>query len=123
MSRYSNNIPFTNIDNAFVAAEIAKFMTNEGFKSINYKGQQVWKKGAGIITAPQYLSITFTPNSILVEAFIKYALLPGVYIGEMGINGFFGAMPKQLLAGRVRSVENYLYSILQQQQAQVPPQV
>jgi len=123
MARYSNNIPFTNIDNAFVAAEIAKFMTNEGFKSINYKGQQVWKKGSGIITAPQYLSITFTPNSILVEAFIKQALLPGVYVGEMGITGFYGAMPKQLLAGRVRSVENYLYSILQQQQAQVPPQV
>lgn len=37
----------------------------------------------------------------MLEAWIKFAILPGVYVGEMGTKGFVGALPKQLLKERV----------------------
>ena len=117
MGRYANRIPVSNVDINFVANEVGKYMTSEGFSPYNYKGVNLWKKGVGILTAPQYLQITYFENSIQIDAFIKYPLLPGVYVGEMGINGFFAAVPKSLLATRVRAVEGYLYSILQNQMA------
>ncbi len=117
MARYVNTIPLSKIDVNFVANEIAKYMTTEGFKSVMHQGQRVWKKGTGWVTAPQYLAITFTPANVTVEAFIKFALLPGVYVGEMGVDGLFGAVPKALLKTRVQQVEQYLYTLLQSQQA------
>ena len=127
MGRYSNAIPLTGVDPNFLAEQIGMFMTSEGFSIANYQGKQVWKKGMGILTGPQYLMITFTPQAIVVEAFIKFALLPGVYFGEMGIDGFMGALPKANLAKRVRAVENYLYQLINrtaeaQQSGAVQPQ-
>ncbi|MDR3207430.1 MAG: hypothetical protein LBT60_03770, partial [Oscillospiraceae bacterium] len=81
-----------------------------------YKGAKVWKKGVGILTAPQYLFVAYGPDSLHIEAFIKYALLPGVYIGEMGITGFFGAAPKGILRSRVTQLENYIASLWQNAQ-------
>lgn len=33
------------------------YMTSEGFKLCLVKGEQVWKKGNGFITAPQFLKV------------------------------------------------------------------
>lgn len=122
LARYTNRIPMQNVDFNYVTSQIANYMAQEGFSIIDYKGQRVWKKGSGLATAPQYLSITCTPQEVIVEAFIRFALLPGVYVGEMGITGFFGAVPKSLLSSRVRSVEEYLYSIITQQHNQMQAQ-
>ena len=124
MARYGKRFPMNNVDLNYVSAAIGEYMTKEGFQLVNYKGQQVWKKGYGLLTAPQYLVISFFQGEVVVEAFLRYALFPGVYIGEMGIDGFFGAIPKSLLKTRVQAVENYLVSIIQYQQnaqMQSPP--
>lgn len=116
----------------FYAPAISQYMYNEGFRLVDYKGFKVWKKGVGLVTAPQYFSIQYRENVIYLEAFLRYAILPGVYIGEMGINGFIGAVPKSLLKSRVGTVENYIISlwqnpynnqpaIQQPQQQQYPP--
>jgi hypothetical protein len=39
---------------------------------------------------------------------LKYPLLPGVYVGEMGITGIFGALPKKWLRDTVRKLEALL---------------
>ena len=122
MARYQNVIPTTNIDNDYVANGISQYLVGEGFSNVDYKGQKVWKKGIGFLTAPQYVAITFTPDSIVIEAFIKFALFPGVFIGELGTAGAFAIVPKQMLAGRVKAIENYLYSLLQYQTQQTAPQ-
>lgn len=79
-----------------------QFMQSEGFKLVQKNGEQLWKKGTGMLTAPQYakLSVTNDGNYVL-EAWIKFAILPGVYVGEMGTKGFLGAVPKQMLKVRV----------------------
>ena len=105
----------------FYAPAINQYMVNEGFKLIDYKGAKVWKKGVGMVTAPQYFSIQYHDNVVYLEAFIRYALLPGVYVGEMGIDGFFGAWPKQMLKGRVDAVQYYIAGLWQQNAVQPPP--
>ncbi|MBR5285728.1 MAG: zinc ribbon domain-containing protein, partial [Clostridia bacterium] len=52
-----------------------------------------------------FLKIMADQDRIVVEAWIKFAVVPGVYAGEMGIDGVFGAVPKSMLSGRVRNVE------------------
>ena len=117
MARYVNRIQ-TPMDPAPLIQPIGDYLIREGFSQINYNGGVVWKKGVGLMTAPQYISLAFGPNYIQVEAFIKYALVPGVYVGEMGTDGFFGALPKQLLKGRVATIEQYIYSLWQSQNNQ-----
>ena len=116
MARYVNQIPAPVDPNAFTQP-IADYMTKEGFQLVDYKGTKLWKKGVGVLTAPQYLSISYGPDFVRIEAFIRYALLPGVYVGEMGISGGFGAIPKSMLKSRVQQIEQYILSMWSQ-----PPQ-
>ena len=72
-----------------------KFMYRENFEFVQKNGEQYWKKGVGLLTAPQFLKLSVNNDgSYLLEAWIKFAILPGVYVGEMGTKGFVGALPK-----------------------------
>lgn len=119
MARYQNTLQTPDSANIY-AQSITQYMQNEGFSLIDYKGGKVWKKGVGLVTAPQYFSIRYFDNRIVLEAFIRYPLFPGVYIGEMGLTGFVGAVPKNLLRGRVDAVEKYIASLWQTPQAPAP---
>ena len=110
MSRYKNALK-TPRESAFYAPSIGQYMQNEGFSLVDYKGYKVWKKGVGMLTAPQYLSVQYQDNVIYIEAFLRNAILPGVYAGEMGLDGFYGAIPKELLKQRVNALEQYIYSL------------
>ncbi|MCL1923017.1 MAG: hypothetical protein FWG15_04010 [Propionibacteriaceae bacterium] len=113
MSRYQNAIQTPELAETYAPA-INQFMINEGFTLVDYKSAQVWKKGVGLATAPQFLSIQYVGNTIYLDAFIRYPILPGVYVGEMGLTGFIGALPKGLLKNRVQAVEAYIFSLWQQ---------
>ena len=79
-----------------------KFMYRENFEFVQKNGEQYWKKGVGLLTAPQFLKLSVNNDgSYVLEAWIKFAILPGVYVGEMGTKVFVGALPKQLLKERV----------------------
>lgn len=112
MARYQNTMQ-TPGQSDFYAPTINQYMLSEGFTLTDYKGAMVWKKGMGLLTAPQYFSIQYKDNLIYLEAFIRFAILPGVFVGEMGTKGFFGAIPKGLLKQRVSTVENYVMSLWQ----------
>lgn len=114
MSRYINDIPTGSLDLNPVLNQVQSYLTSEGFKIKEYKGQQVWKKGSGFLTAPQYIAVTCAADHVRVEAFLRMPILPGIYAGETGIDGFYGAIPKQMLAGRAHHVENLIISYVQQ---------
>ena len=122
MSRYVNRIN-TPVPPQSLLEPLAQYLTQEGFTQVNYKGNICWKKGTGLLVAPQYISFYFGEDFLQLEAFIKFALLPGVYIGEMGIAGFFGAVPKALLKDRVTMIEQYIYRLWQQMQPAAQPAV
>lgn len=93
---------------------IGDFFDKEGFVLADYKGERVWKKGVGLMTAPQFVKTSCRQGSVQIEAWLKFAILPGVYCGEMGLNGFWGFAVKQMLRGRVEA----LIALLQQPSGQ-----
>ncbi len=84
---------------------IASFMDKEGFKKTTMKGEEIWKKGIGMVTAPQFLKTEIKSGALHLEAWLKTALLPGVYVGEMGITGFYGFAIKATLRKRVEKLK------------------
>lgn len=107
MSRYHNEFISSKSDSQLqIIAD--DYFSKEGFKLINYKGQMVFKKGVGFLTAPQYIRLSFQNSNVVLEAFLKYPILIGVYVGEMGLKGFFAAVPKGLLKSKVATLESLL---------------
>lgn len=108
MSRYVNEFA-TNKSSEEIGAIISGFMASEGFGYKDYSdGQKVWQKGDGWVAAPQYIRVLTKPGSIKVEAWIRYAILPGVYAGEMNLQGFFAFAIKSMLKDRVTVLEQRL---------------
>lgn len=109
MARYMNTFE-TCLEPQESAAMVQQYMQREGFAYTQYNGgqEQVWKKGNGLMMAPQYVKVTHQDGRITVEAFLKFALLPGVYVGEMGLTGFMAAPVKATLRTRVQQLETWL---------------
>lgn len=92
----------------FVKFIAEDFFDKEGFKLIDYQGEAVWKKGIGMLTAPQFIKLSYQNGWIHLEAWIKFAVLPGVYCGEMGLDGFWGFAIKDALRGKVNTLISLL---------------
>ncbi|GBE57294.1 hypothetical protein BMS3Abin01_00206 [bacterium BMS3Abin01] len=107
MSRYINDI-----DTGRKADEIDRivsgYLEGEGFEKIDHEGRRAWKKGKGFMISPQYILVEPSMGTIRVEAWIRFAILPGVYLGEMGTAGAFGTIPKRKLRARVEHLEELL---------------
>ena len=107
MARYTKELPINKSPEQFQAIE-NQFFAQEGFKQVTYKGEQVWKKGMGLMIGPQYIALKNSSGVVRVEAWIKFSLLPGIYLGELGLDGFVGAIPKSLLKAKVSRLEQLL---------------
>ena len=83
---------------------IGGYLTQQGFRVVD-QNQNIWQKGMGLMLGPQFVRFEAHPGQLRLEAWIKFALLPGVYIGEMGIDGFFAFIPKRNLKARVVEIE------------------
>lgn len=104
---------------------VYQYLLSEGYEYIRYENENVFQKGKGIWTGPTFIKLSFSKSAVRLEAWMKYALLPGVYVGEMGLTGFVGAAVKGPLKRRVSQIEamimqcaNYDFST----QPQVPQQ-
>lgn len=89
---------------------VTDFLTREGFVYTDYKGELVWKKGTGMLTAPQFIKVWSQNGYVHLEAWLKQAILPGVYCGEMGLTGFYGFAIKKVLKDRVDMLTSFLLS-------------
>lgn len=107
MARYVNQLPLTK-EPQILTQMIGNYLTKEGFVNKTYHGELVWQKGIGLAVAPQFIKFDFTENSVIVEAWLKYAILPGVYLGEQNLKGIFGIAVKSILKTRVKSVETII---------------
>ncbi len=112
MARFQTDFQATRPDE-HVRQIVTDYLTKEGFSYTTIKGEPVWKKGVGMLAAPQFMKVECAGGRVHIEAWVKYALLPGVYVGEMGLKGFVAIAVKKPLRDRV----NVLTAILTQ-----PPQ-
>lgn len=108
MARYSVDLPITK-PYAEIERRIEDYLQGENFKPIDRGGGKYWKKGLGLTLGPQFVKLTKGDGATArLEAWIKFALLPGVYVGEMGIRGAMGAIPKKKLRTRVEEIEKII---------------
>ena len=86
MSRYIADYTINKPDDLikFIAED---FLTKEGFRQTVYKGETVWKKGVGAVSAPQFIKLQYGQGNVHLEAWIKS-------FGEHGVTGFYGALRK-----------------------------
>ncbi len=109
MPRYESNFVISQPP-AAVFNMIRGFLQAEGYEYTVYGDEQLFKKGVGVVAAPSFIAVTFPGNTVKIQALIKFAVLPGVYAGEMNLEGFTGIAVKQPLKARVEYIERMILS-------------
>ncbi len=109
MSRYIKDLP-TALTAAQAAAAVTAYLQSEGFQPKDEKGEQVWRKGVGALTSPQFFKVAAADNMVHIEAWMSgMALVPGVYMGEMDpTHGAYGWAVKAVQKGRIQALESIL---------------
>ena len=112
MSRYIADYTINKPDDLikFIAED---FLTKEGFRQTVYKGETVWKKGVGAVSAPQFIKLQYGQGNVHLEAWIKS-------FGEHGVTGFYGALPKSELNSRVQTLVRLLSQEVPGTQTPIP---
>lgn len=103
--------------------EIKAYLEYEGFEYVNYKGEYVFQKGEGWVTAPTFVKISINGDTLQLETWLKYAILPSVFVGEIGLKGFIGAAVKGTMKRVIANVPGIVakYSGMQPQFSAAPP--
>lgn len=85
-----------------------RFSRQAGSHMSNIKMKMYFKKGIGALTAPTFVKVSFYAQTVQVEAWLKYAILPGVFVGEIGMTGFIGCAVKGAMKNAVHQIEGML---------------
>ena len=88
--------------------DIYSYLMSEGYEYIQYNNENVFKKGKGLMMGPTFIKVSFQDNVVCLEAWLKFAILPGVYAGESGLGGLVGAAVKGPLKNRVAYIESMI---------------
>lgn len=107
MARYINEFSAVSDMNGLYNA-ISQYLFSEGYEYVNFQNEQVFKKGKGFVTGPTFVKVFLNGGNIRIEAWLKFAVLPGVYSGEMDLTGAMGFAVKDVLRKRVQQVESII---------------
>ena len=86
----------------------SQFFISNGFVYKEYHGEQVYQKGSGLMVGPKFVRVDINESVIHFEAWVKFAVLPGVYSGEMDLEGTAGIATKKPLKTIMTNFENQL---------------
>ena len=84
---------------------INKISSSNGFKEITINtGENVWKKGTGMLTAMQFIKLEFSQKEFVIYAWVQMGLgdLGG---SEMDLTGFVAAIPKKQLINIIEQIK------------------
>lgn len=110
MSRYVRKYA-SNEQTVVIIEKISRFLISSGYNKEVYEGEYVYKKGDGWFSAPKYVKISNDGGNIIkLEAWIKWVLLPCVFVGEMDFtqNSFIGAIDKSKLKNIVDGINTII---------------
>lgn len=110
MARYVHELKLLYEPNSTFKA-IHDYLISEKFEYLNFEGEMVFKKGDGWVMAPTFIKVTFGQEIVRVESWIKYAILPGVFAGELGWDGFVGCAGKGTMKRCTRQIESMLGNV------------
>ncbi len=118
MPRYIRDVQIT-IEPQAMHNIISNYLQSEGYEYTEFYGENVFKKGKGIMTGPTIFKFSYSGNMVRMETWMKYAVLPGVYCGEIDFTGFVGAAVKGPWKKRTQQIESILFHY-SQPSAQTP---
>ena len=104
MGRYTNIFNFYGDPRPLMDA-IGMFLTSEGYTYKIKNNEGFFQKGNGILMGPTFIKIQPSQGQVMVQAWMKYALLPGVYFGEIDLASPIGFAVKEPLKNRVSYIE------------------
>ena len=113
MARYVKDYQI-NVVPQTVHSAINQYLQSEGYEYINYDGENVFKKGNGVMSNPTFFKFSYSGNVVRMETWMKYAFFPGVYIGELGVDGFVGCAVKGPWKNRIKNLEVILSNFAMQ---------
>lgn len=87
------------------AAVAEQILSDNGFKPKDYKGEAVWKKGTGAMTAMQFVKVAPFEDSLGIQAWTQ-AGIGDVGLKEMSLDGFVAALPKKSLLKTIEKIQN-----------------
>lgn len=119
MARYIRDFQTTASPQTLHAA-VSQYLTAEGYEYLTFDGENVFQKGQGFLASPTFFKFSYFGNSVRMETWMKYAMLPGVFLGELGTDGFVGCAAKGPWKKRIKNVEGIL-SNFAMQSANCPP--
>lgn len=94
----------------YVHGFVQDYMAKKGFTYKTVKGQQVWKKGIGMLAAPRLFRYQYINGVLTVEAWLHAVFLPGICLSEMDLEGVYGFAIKEAFK---RDIQQLFY-LLQQ---------
>ena len=107
MSRYVKDLP-TQMNRDQASWVITQYLTGQGFKYKDERGEMCWRKGVGW-AAPQFVKAEPGDGVVHIEAWIAgLAIVPGVYMGEQDLEGVYGFAIKAALKSRLAELEQRL---------------
>ncbi len=102
---------------------IGNYLTaTEGYEYVMYKNESVFKKGDGWVSGPTFFKFTPIQGGVCMETWMKYAILPGVFVGEIELKGMVGAAVKGPWKRRIACIESIVAQAVPQPQYQQPVQ-
>lgn len=104
MARYCKDFPVNGTPEQMYGA-LCQYLMSEGYEQTQYKGENVLKKGNGWLTGPTIFKVSFFSNIMRVESWMAFAILPGVFAGEIGPDGFVGWAVKGPWKQRLTRIE------------------
>lgn len=107
MSRYYGEIAVTG-DKGRVAEAAHAYLEKEGFQ---YMEEGLWGKLYSITGGPHFIRLREEQGKVSVQAWIKIALLPRLWIGEMGIKGCYGFIAKRQMRHRLNELEKVMKEV------------
>ena len=113
MARYTKDFQMK-MDPQTIHSAVNQYLQAEGYEYINYDGENVFKKGSGVVSNPTFFKFSYFGNTVRMETWMKYAFFPGVYVGELGVTGVAGSAVKGSWKKRISHLETMLNDFIRQ---------
>ena len=107
MSRYVKQFSFNGDPNVLINMT-NQFFSSKGFNYKKYKGEWIYQKGIGLLVGPKFVKAWYNGTAFQLEAWIKTAAMPFVFVGEENLDGFAGFATKKPLKDMVEDFEAQL---------------
>lgn len=107
MARTTINVPFRcNFSEA--EKTINSILLNNGFHQTTLNsGENVWKKGTGLMTAMQFVKVEFSSGEAVLSAWVQ-AGIGSLGGSEMDLTGIVAAIPKKSLMKVLSQIKSAL---------------